>query len=181
MTPNDTAYNGAKPTKETLSVQSTAENPLPTIDHWHSRGAVAGRGVLIDWKRYHEETTGTPFHPLDGYRITTEDLEKAAEFQGVEFKPGDILLVRTGYTEILEAPTPGDMAKFQTATLAGVHGTVDTARWFWNHRFAAVAGDAHAFEAMPALKPDGTVGGLGDLGKYLFFSHPLITETDDGV
>ncbi|AEO56646.1 hypothetical protein MYCTH_2301788 [Thermothelomyces thermophilus ATCC 42464] len=169
VTPNGTAYNGVKTTEEALSVQSTAENALPTIDHWHSRGAVVGRGVLIDWKRYHEETTGTPFHPLDGYRITTEDIEKVAKYQGVEFKHGDILIIRTGYTEILEAPTPEDMAKFQAATLSGVHGTVETARWAWNRRFAAVAGDSQAFEAVPALKPDGTVGGISDLVLHPWF------------
>ncbi|KAL2175224.1 uncharacterized protein P884DRAFT_206911 [Thermothelomyces heterothallicus CBS 202.75] len=169
VTPNGTAYNGVKTTEEALSAQSTAENALPTIDHWHSRGAVVGRGVLIDWKRYHEETTGTPFHPLDGYRITTEDIEKVAKYQGVEFKHGDILIIRTGYTEILEAPTPEDMAKFRAGTLSGVHGTVETARWAWNRRFAAVAGDSHAFEAVPALKPDGTVGGVSDLVLHPWF------------
>jgi hypothetical protein len=166
ITTSGVAYNGLKPTKEGLSVQSAAENPLPTLEHWHSRGAVVGRGVLIDWKRYYEETTGQTYHPLDGYRITTEDIEKAAAHQGVEFKPGDILIIRTGYTEILEAPTPETFAKFQAGTLSGVHGTADTARWVWNHRFAAVAGDAHGFEALPALKPDGTPGQISDLGEW---------------
>ncbi|KAK3308370.1 uncharacterized protein B0T15DRAFT_508842 [Chaetomium strumarium] len=169
VTTDGVTYNGLQPTKEGLHVQSTAENPLPTIEHWHARGALAGRGVLIDWKRYHEETTGTPYHPLDGYRITPDDLEKAARHQGVEFKHGDILIVRTGYTEMLAAPTPADFAKFQAGTLSGVHGTVDTARWVWNHRFAAVAGDAHGFEAIPALKPDGTVGGISDLVLHMWF------------
>ncbi|KAH6641278.1 putative cyclase-domain-containing protein [Chaetomium tenue] len=169
VTTDGTTYNGLKPTPEGLSVQSTAENSLPTIEHWHSRGALAGRGVLIDWKRYHEETTGTPYHPLDGYRITVEDIEKVAKHQGVEFKHGDILIIRTGYTEMLEAPTPADFAKFQAGTLSGVHGHADTARWVWNHRFAAVAGDAHGFEAIPALKPDGTPGGVSDLVLHPWF------------
>lgn len=167
VTTDGITYNGLKPSKEGLSVQSSEENTLPTIEHWHSRGAVVGRGVLIDWKRYHEETTGKPYHPLDGYRITPEDLEKVAKHQGVEFKHGDILIIRTGYTEILEAPTPETFAKFQAGTLSGVHGAVDTARWVWNHRFAAVAGDAHGFEAIPALKADGTPGGISDLGESL--------------
>jgi hypothetical protein len=120
---------------------------------------------LIDWKLYHEETTGTPFNAHDGYRITVEDLEKAAKHFGVEFRHGDILIVRTGITEILEAPTPADFEKFQRVTLAGVHGTEETARWLWNHRFAAVAGDSMAFEALPPLKPDGTVARYTDLGE----------------
>ncbi|KAK4148651.1 putative cyclase-domain-containing protein [Chaetomidium leptoderma] len=169
ITRDGVTYNGLKPTKEGLSVQSTSENPLPTIEHWHSRGGVVGRGVLIDWKRYHEETAGTPYHPLDGYRITPEDVEKVAKHQGVEFKHGDILIIRTGYTEMLEAPTPEDFVKFQAMTLSGLHGTTDTARWVWNHRFAAVAGDAHGFEALPALKPDGTPGDISDLVLHAWF------------
>ncbi|KAK4119166.1 hypothetical protein N657DRAFT_604898 [Parathielavia appendiculata] len=169
FTTDGTTYNGLRPTKEGLSVQSTAENELPTIEHWHSRGALVGRGVLIDWKRYHEETTGTPYHPLDGYRIMPEEIEKVAKHQGVEFKHGDILIIRTGYTEMLEAPTPEDFAKLQALTLSGVHGSVDTARWVWNHRFAAVAGDAHGFEALPAHKPDGTPGAISDLVLHPWF------------
>ncbi|KAK4139803.1 putative cyclase-domain-containing protein [Dichotomopilus funicola] len=167
VTTDGLAYNGFQPTVEGLSVQSTAENPLPTIEHWHSRGALAGRGVLIDWKAYQEQTTGTPYHPLDGHRITVEDIEKVAAFQGVEFKPGDILIVRTGYTEVLEDPKPEDMAKFAKfgggLVIPGVHGSEETARWLWNRRFAAVAGDAHAFEAVPGLKPDGTQLPLSEL------------------
>ncbi|KAK3326137.1 putative cyclase-domain-containing protein [Apodospora peruviana] len=162
-------YNGHKPTKEGLECQSTADNMLPTIDRWHNRGCVVGRGVLIDFKTYIEETTGAAFDALDGHRITVEEIEKVAKFQGVEFKHGDILIVRTGYTEILEAPTDDMFAKFSKSTLAGVHGTVDTARWIWNKRFAAVAGDAHAFEAIPPAAPDGTAGLDNELVLHNYF------------
>ncbi|KAK3366229.1 putative cyclase-domain-containing protein [Lasiosphaeria ovina] len=157
-------YNGARPTKEGLaSAQLTADNALPTIDRWHARGCVVGRGVLIDFKRYADETSppddnASPYHPLDGYRITVDDVEKVARHQGVEFKPGDILIIRTGYTEVLEAPTAQDFAKFAAATLSGLHGVEATARWIWNRRFAAVAGDAHGFEALPSVKADGSPG-----------------------
>jgi hypothetical protein len=169
VTKDGATYNGHKPTQEGLEATSTAANTLPTIDHWHSRGAVVGRGVLIDFKRYYEETTGKPYHPLDGYRITVEDLEKVAKHQGVEFKHGDILIVRTGYTEILEAPKPEDMAKFAGGTLSGVHGSVETARWVWNHRLAAVAGDAHGFEALPPVNPDGTPAAMTELVLHSWF------------
>lgn len=169
VTADGATYNGHRPTQAGLEVTSTAENTLPTIDHWHARGGVVGRGVLIDFKRYWEETTGTPYHPLDGYRITAEDMEKVAKHQGVEFKLGDILVVRTGYTEILEAPTPETFAKFAARTLSGVHGSTETARWVWNRRFAAVAGDAHGFEALPPVKPDGSPAEMNQLGESLLF------------
>lgn len=98
--PSGLAYNGIKPTQEALaSPQTTAENGQPTIDHWHSRGGLVGRGVLIDFKAY-MESQSKPYHCLDGYRITVEDLEEVARHQGVEFRRGDILIIRTGVTEI---------------------------------------------------------------------------------
>lgn len=159
-------YNGAKPTKEALEVESTAENIMPTCDHWHARGGIVGRGVLIDYKRHVEETTAAPFSPCDGHRITVEEIEAVAKRQGVEFRPGDILIVRTGYTELLEG-TPANelMAELGKGTLSGVHGDEETARWVWNHRLAAVAGDAHGFEAIPPVNPDGSAAGMGNLGE----------------
>lgn len=174
--PSGTTYNGAQPTKEQLHVQWTHENSLPTIDHWHARGGIVGRGVLIDFKRYIEEATGAAYHPLDGHRITVEEVEKVAAHQGVDFKPGDILVIRTGYTDVLAAPTPGDFAKFAAMTLSGLHGVEETARWIWNHRIAAVAGDAHGFEALPPLKADGSPGSIADLREsdVLHFSAPRL-------
>ncbi|KAK5656827.1 hypothetical protein OQA88_4375 [Cercophora sp. LCS_1] len=164
-------YNGFEPTEEKLSVSDTAENEntLPTIDHWHKRGGVVGRGVLIDYKRWVEETKGEAYHPLDGHRITVQEIEEVAKWEGVEFKYGDILLVRTGYTDMLAAPTQEDFAKFAKTTLSGVHGSTETARWIWNHRIAAVAGDAHAFEALPPVKEDGSLGDIADLVLHRWF------------
>lgn len=53
----------------------------------------------------------------------------------------------------------------QNATLSGLHGIPETAKWVWNKHFSAVAGDSQSFEAYPPLMPDGTIGGTGDLGK----------------
>jgi len=170
-------YNGFRPTQAALQdVPFTALNPLPTIDHWHARGCIVGRGVLIDYKGYLDTTSppdSAPYHPLDGHRITVAEIEAVAKHQRLEFRPGDILLVRTGYTEMLAAPTAEDFGKFAKETLSGVHGAEETVRWAWNRRFAAVAGDAHAFEALPPLKGDGETGTVADLCEFfwgLFYS-----------
>ncbi|KAK3403265.1 hypothetical protein B0T20DRAFT_388924 [Sordaria brevicollis] len=149
-------YNGFVPTAEKLScttspacINGHEEGVLPTLDRWHARGGLVARGVLVDWKRYAEEVKGEKeWHPLDGYKITTSDLEEAARHFGVEFRSGDVLVVRTGLTSILESPTPEDFAKMANMKMAGVEGSEEMARWVWNKRFAAVAGDAIAFEAM---------------------------------
>lgn len=163
--PSGMAYNGLKPTQEGLtSPQSTAENELPTLDHWHSRGGLVGRGVLVDFKGY-MESQSTPYHSLDGYRITVHDIEAVARHQGVEFRRGDVLLVRTGITEVWEDPTADDLAKLSKATLSGLDGTEEMARWLWNKHFTAVAGDSQSCEAYPPLRPDGTVGSATELGE----------------
>lgn len=164
--PSGLAYNGLNVTEEDITVsQTTAENKLPTIDHWHARGGLVGRGVLIDFKGY-MDAQKKPFHPFDGYRITIEDVEAVAKHQGVDFRHGDILIIRTGATEVMEDPAPEDFSKMQQAKISGLHGTVDTARWVWNKHFSAVASDSAAFEAYPPLKPDGTEGSMTDLGEF---------------
>lgn len=163
------AYNGANPDREALSVDSTESNTMPTLDHWHSRGCLAGRGVLLDYAAYAEEK-GLDFHPFDGNRITVDDLEACAAHQKVEFRPGDILLVRTGATEVVDKMDPIGLGKMAAAKLTGLHGCEETARWLWNKRFAAAASDSSSFEAFPPLKPDGSVGGMKDLGEFNYQS-----------
>ncbi|KAK7413834.1 hypothetical protein QQX98_007251 [Neonectria punicea] len=165
--PTGLAYNGANPSMEALSAESTASNPMPTLDHWHTRGCVVGRGVLIDFKAFAEEK-GIAFHPFDGDRIKVEDIEACAAHFGVEFRPGDILLVRTGATEVVDKMDPADLAKMGAGTLSGLHGSEQTARWLWNKRFAAAASDSSSFEAFLPLKPDNSIGGMKDLVLHTY-------------
>ena len=170
-------YNGHVPTKAALAgAVLTEHNTLPTMDQWHPAGCLVARGVLIDFKRFVDETRPElgGFHPMDGHRITVAELEAVAEHQGVEFRPGDVLIVRTGYTEYLEDPKPELFAKMaDKLQIAGVHGAVETVRWVWDHRFAAVAGDSPAFEAISAVNEDGTPSdSLYDLGGFQSSAFP---------
>lgn len=47
----------------------------------------------------------------------------------------------------------------------GVEGTEESAAWFWNKHFAAVAGDAIAFEAIPPVI-DGKESSVANLGLF---------------
>ncbi|KAI0399644.1 putative cyclase-domain-containing protein [Xylaria palmicola] len=169
--PSGLAYNGIKVTKEVLAATTTASNPAPTLDHWHAAGGLVARGVLIDFKAWVEKKaqaegkTGDDaiVHPFDGHRITVAEIETIAKDQGVEFRPGDVLIVRTGMTECLQAPTPEDFAKLQNQKISGVHGTKETVKWLWNKHFSAVAGDAWAFEALPPVKEDGSLASVEEL------------------
>jgi hypothetical protein len=173
--PSGLAYNGITVTAEALAAPTTAENKMPTLDHWHASGGLVARGVLIDVKAWYEAQAAASgktgddaiFHPFEEHRITVEEIEKIAKDQGVEFRTGDVLIMRTGMTEVLEAPQPADFAKMQNMQFAGMHGTVESAKWLWNKHFAAVAGDAIAFEALMPIKEDGEVGTTEDLGRFI--------------
>lgn len=126
---------------------------------------MVGRGVLIDHKRWAEDN-GTKYSPFDSRRITVDEIEQIAKAQGVEFKFGDIIIIRSGFTEELSGMDGEEQGKaLGTHKSAGVDGTVETAKWFWNKHFSAVAGDTIAFEAIPPLMPDGKEGGIPDLGR----------------
>ncbi|KAI2626341.1 putative cyclase-domain-containing protein [Xylaria nigripes] len=169
--PSGLAYNGIKVTKEGLAAPSTATNSMPTLDHWHAAGGLVARGVLVDFKEWVEMKAraegktgkGAEFHPLDGHRITVEEIEAVAKDQGVEFRPGDVLIIRTGLTKYLQNPTPELFDKLQNQTISGMHGNMESVKWLWNKHFAAVAGDAWAFEALPPLKEDGFLATYQDL------------------
>lgn len=173
------AYNGFTVTKEALTTPSTTqENTLPTLDHWHTFGCLVARGVLIDYKAWFEANNpSTPYDPLDGRRISISDIEAIAKAQNVEFRHGDVLIVRTGNTEAITAPTAEGFAKMAKIQITGVEGTVEMAKWIWNHRFAAVAGDTFAFEALLPVDEAGNPTGVENmvLHPYLLsmFGMPI--------
>lgn len=188
------AYNGARAGKEKLQGASSLtydpERRIPSIDHWHGRGGVVGRGVLLDYRAY-AEAKGIEYDPASRHTITIEDLEVVAAHQGTEFKQGDILVIRTGMAEDLAPMTAEQQLQKMLdgqGGLTGVEGNEKAAKvcmissscprcqcltitqWFWNKHFAAVAADNLSFEVYPPSKPDGTLGDGGNLGKQ---SKPL--------
>ena len=163
--PSGLAYNGFNPSHDTLAAQNSKSNPAPTLDHWHERGGLVARGVLLDYKAYTEDM-GIPFHAFDGTRVKVADLEACALHQGLELEAGDVMIVRLGGTEIIESLEKEQILQMMGAyQLSGVDGSEEMARWIWNKRFAAVAGDSQAFERFPPVRPDGTEGGLNELGR----------------
>lgn len=161
-------YNGATPKVDEL-IQHFGhvdiEKKLPTLNHWHARGGLVGRGVLLDYRAY-AEAKGIEYDCFDAHAIPARILEDIANFQSTALKQGDILIVRTGYTEDLSAATGAQQdIMLNTGKAIGVEGSINTAKWFWDHHFSAVAGDAPAFESMPPKLEDGTYGSSGDLGR----------------
>ena len=165
-----TAYNGAKPTLAALEQHFGSEDhaqELPTLNHWHKRGGLVGRGVLIDYKRY-ADAHGIAYSPFSDKRIIIAELEAVAKEQGVAFKQGDIIIIRSGFTEALTGMSGEKQEEaLGTHQTCGVEGTPEAAKWFWNKHFAAVAGDAIAFETVPPVV-DGKPAGINSLGTFRF-------------
>jgi hypothetical protein len=95
-------------------------------------------------------------------------LKECAKAQNVEFKYGDILIIRSGWTKGylgLNASERRDWAERTPARLGGVATTKEMAEWLWETGFSAVASDATAFESLPFI-PGGEPGGLEKISLH---------------
>lgn len=123
------------------------------IDHIARRG-IAGRGVLADVARHYERTGRT----IDFTRPTViplEDLEATLKAQRTRIKPGDMLMVRIGWTQWYMGLSPEQKAELARETVVpGIEGTRRTARWLWNAGVAAIASDSPALEPLPVQSRD---------------------------
>ncbi|WP_236794693.1 cyclase family protein [Amycolatopsis sp. GM8] len=100
-------------------------------------GCVAGRAVLLDLVRYLGEAE------LTDRVLSTQDLEGCAAAQGVAVRPGDILLLRTGWLERYRR-SPGTVGQQPQPGLG-----MDAVRFVREHDVVAVGADNSAVEALP--------------------------------
>lgn len=121
---------------------------------WATSGGIVGRGVLLDygsWASKHNVS-------LEHFRATNipfSHVKSVIEDQKVSFRPGDILLVRTGFTaafEALPASQQQDLSQRHRFEFLGVEPTLEILRWLWDSQFAAVAGDSPSFERSPVCE-----------------------------
>ncbi|KAF2162979.1 hypothetical protein M409DRAFT_68908 [Zasmidium cellare ATCC 36951] len=171
--PSGCGYNGTKTNAEQLTQSYDSDwdsdQNLPTLNHWHQRGGMVARGVFIDFKKYADET-GRAFNPYDADQISIDDIETIARKQGVEFKLGDVIIIRSGFTEGLTNVSGEKQAELMGShRVCGVVGNEDSARWFWNKHFSAVAGDMIAFEHIPPILEDGREGVVSELVLHQYF------------
>jgi kynurenine formamidase len=98
---------------------------------------LVGRGVLLD-------VAGAQRLPPE-HAITPEELEQAASTARVEIRPGDVVLVRTGYGAIWAKPD-------EYLKAAGVSGAAS--RWLAERKVKAVGADNMAWDVMGPTDPD---------------------------
>jgi kynurenine formamidase len=154
------------------------------IHHW-ARGGIIGRGVLADLASLMAETPGGSYDPFDRTAFRPADLTAALDRAGVTPRQGDILCVRTGWTDkylSLDADGRAALAAgMQSVTgysAAGLAASEEMARFLWDSGIAAVACDNPAVEVVPADPADGflhgrLIPGLGMAIGELFTFGPL--------
>lgn len=136
-------YNGA-----TLS--DVLERGHNTIDHWARRGIVA-RGVLLDLERT-AQSEGREYDPGASHSFTVDDLEAAREAAGVEYAPGDVILLRTGFVRWYGDIGTAERQRISSRTeltACGIEHTEEMARYLWNTHACAVVSDCPALEVWP--------------------------------
>jgi kynurenine formamidase len=173
------------------------DRKLLGIDRWAARGII-GRGVLLDVASY-MSAQGTTMAVTERFLIDSELMQAVASAQDVDFRHGDIVLVRTGWLDWYQTLSPAERlsraAEFgadrRALKLPGIDPRVPTVAWIWNHRIAAMATDTPTFDALEFRREDGwahqrllallglAIGELWDLdqlavtcrelGRYSFF------------
>ncbi|KAI9054212.1 hypothetical protein LZ554_001382 [Drepanopeziza brunnea f. sp. 'monogermtubi'] len=162
--PSATFYNG--------TTGADIDGPIPDpqkcgIHHWAEHG-IAGRGILLDYWTYANEH-GIVYDPYDYYQISFSELQACGKAQGIDIRPasqggdiqiGDILFIRSGFVSTYYTKThdahaaaalrPHAVGKEDGQRWAGVKQEEAVIDWLHDSYFAAVAGDAPAFEAWPS-------------------------------
>jgi hypothetical protein len=180
-----TFYNGAS----AADVTSGRRN---TIQAWAKRGIV-GRGIVLDVARV-LAAAGRAFDPGEPYPITVADLESARELAGVSYRPGDLVIVRTGFMAWyagLDEDARRRMASLDDPPSAGLEVSADIARYVWNTHASALAFDNTSVEVRGAPTRDGAspdflhhtfIGRFGlALGELWWLENLAADCADDGV
>ena len=139
-------------------------------------GGFAARAVLLDMVSYFDEGEWVTL----GRNITANDLQSAAKKEGVEVRPGDVVLVRTGYLQWWwDNLAKGGGPKFEQAGIGA-----DAAHWLAEQDIVAVGCDNAAVEAIPFDDNDFLIVHkilLVNAGIYMLEFLNLLEPANDGA
>jgi kynurenine formamidase len=131
------------------------------IERWAEHGIV-GRGVLADVAGFCRRR-GTPLASDERFRIDGPLIDDVLSAQGTDLRPGDVLLVRTGWLGWYLGLDPVDRESLSTRlnadrsaiALPGIDPSQAMAAWIWDHRVAALAVDNPTAETGPYVPAEG--------------------------
>ncbi|KAI9369507.1 hypothetical protein BJX61DRAFT_145916 [Aspergillus egyptiacus] len=124
------------------------------IDAWSSNGGIIGRGILIDYATWAQKNS-IALTPFETGSIPLSSLQQILTETNLTPRRGDILFIRTGFTEAYNRLTPEEekaLASRPTPDFAGVENGEKTLRWLWENQFAAIASDSPSFEPAPLVR-----------------------------
>jgi hypothetical protein len=139
----DQFYNGA-------TLEDVLERGRNTIGHWAERGIVT-RGVLLDLERA-AASHGRSYDPGSTHTFSVDDLEEARIAAGVEFEPGDVVVLRSGYLTWYQSQSPEEKVRLsdrQVLTACGIEHTEAMAEYAWNSHAVAFVSDTPSLEVWP--------------------------------
>lgn len=109
---------------------------------------MTGRGVLLDFADW-AATHSVSVSALESEAITLNSLKQVVKDHKLEFRQGDILFIRSGFTAAYNSLSEQQRIDMPNTDFSGVEATEVMVRWLWEHQFAAVGGDAPSFERAP--------------------------------
>jgi hypothetical protein len=161
-----TFYNGTTAS----DIQGPSSNHKCSIHHWAEHG-ISGRGILLDYRTY-ATSKGLKYDAFATHEIAYSELEACGKAQGIDIRPaaqggdvkvGDMLFIRSGFTEDYHSASPSAAKAaalrgypqnggnpHQGQAWAGVKQEDAMLDWLHDCYFATVAGDAPSFEAWPS-------------------------------
>lgn len=112
-----------------------------------ARKAIQGRAVLLDLKKH---------FGLDRHSVGYRDLQRILELDRVVVEPGDMLVLRTGFTEVLVAMNREpdiDVLNRSACVLDGRDPAL--LQWVTDSGISAICADNYAVEGVPAKEAAG--------------------------
>jgi kynurenine formamidase len=134
-TPDDRIREGTRD----LGIQEWADKPI------------VGRGVLVDLDG-HRNGLGEPIDHAAGEPLSLGLIQAAIAAQSLDIRPGDILMLHTGWCEWFLGLTPEEKQQIRDGKRAtGIAQSQEFVAWAWDRRLALLAADNFAFECLPAV------------------------------
>ncbi|NBH09075.1 cyclase family protein [Amycolatopsis sp. SID8362] len=127
-----------------------AGHPALGVQRWAEK-PIAGRGLLLDLEGL-LAAEGTPLDHRRGPALDVDVLERALRAQHERVRPGDLVLVHTGWARWYLGASPEVRAEVRDARRAtGFRQTRELPEWLWDNQVALFATDTFAVEVLPVV------------------------------
>jgi kynurenine formamidase len=129
-----------------------AGTPALGVQRWAEK-PVVGRGIVVDVEGL-LAAEGTPLDHRQAPALDVDVLDRALRTQNEQVRPGDLVLVHTGWTRwFLDADVELRAEVRDGRRATGFRQSHELPEWLWDHQVALFATDTFAVEVLPVV-PD---------------------------